>query len=66
METGTLALGEWRFLRGIRPVASTLPVPRQFAHRRLAASLVGGVQFAAAIALGYALAYLILEAGRLP
>jgi len=35
-------------------------------HRPVAAVVIGGYRFAAAIAVGYGLAYLLLEFGRSP
>ncbi len=56
-------LGEFFMFLAILPIAAKALADDR---RRMAASLTGGVQLAAAIAIGYALAYLILEAGRLP
>jgi len=58
-----ILLGEFFMFLLLLPIAA-----RALAQdgRRLSAALAGGTRFAAAIALGYTLAYVLLEAGRTP
>lgn len=58
-----IPLGEFFMFLPILPIAAKALADEK---RGFAASIVGGVQFAGAIAVGYTLAYLILEAGRVP
>ena len=58
-----IPLGEFFMFLTILPIAA-----RALAQggRRLASSIEGGAWFAATIAAGYVVAYLILEVGRTP
>ncbi len=58
-----IPLGEFFMFLAILPVAARA-LARE--DRSAAAAIEGGARFALAIAAGYALAYLLLEAGRLP
>lgn len=58
-----IPLGELFMFLTILPVAAKAISQDD---RRMAASIAGGIQFAIAIGLGYLLAYLLLEAGRMP
>jgi hypothetical protein len=58
-----IPLGEFFMFLAILPIAA---IALSKEDRRLAPFIVGGVMFAASIALGYALAYLLLETGLVP
>ena len=58
-----IPLGEFFMFLTILPIAARALA---CSERRLASSIEGGARFAAAIAAGYVVAYLILEAGRTP
>lgn len=58
-----IVLGEFFMFLLILPIAAAA-LSRD--HHPLGSAIVGGARFAGAIAAGYALAYLLLEAGRTP
>jgi len=58
-----IPLGEFFMFLAVLPIAARA---LSQSDRPLVASIEGGTRFAVAIAIGYALAYLLLEAGRTP
>ncbi len=58
-----IPLGEFFMFLLVLPIAAGA-LSRD--DRPLSSSIVGGARFAVAIAMGYTLAYLLLEAGRTP